>query len=80
MQIEGVLAHAGLPDCFPTKGARSHKGHKGIGRLKRSGALPHALAGEGRFRTLENGERRTENGAPLRGDGWGRVKTELPNL
>ena len=28
------------------------------------GALPHAPAGEGRFRALENGEQRTENRTP----------------
>ena len=34
LQIEGVLAHAGLPDCFPTKGTRSHKEHKRIGLIR----------------------------------------------
>ena len=61
LQIEGVLAHAGLPDCFPTKGTRSHKEHKRIGLIrdrKEWGAAPRP----GRGRALSHPrERRTEN-------------------
>ena len=36
----------------------------GEGAVQAAGALPHAPAGEGRFRALENGEQRTENRTP----------------
>ena len=65
---------------FSTKDTRNHKEHKRIGLIrdrKEWGAAPRP----GRGRALSHPrERRTENGAPLQGDGWGRVKTELPDL
>ena len=67
LQIEGVLAHAGLPDCFPTKGTRSHKEHKRIGRIrdwKVWGAAPRPGRGGAANAAPENGEQRTENRAP----------------
>ena len=46
LQIEGVLAHAGLPDCFPTKGTRSHKEHKRIGLIRDRKELYSRAGGE----------------------------------